>query len=246
MTFEKTEGEGGIILSINAFTNETISDSLRELDILIDSDPQKITNKELFQNVNNILVKRGFMLLSNHLMIENRQDVILSIWINFHLNNFIYDTKSFLDSVAVTLNQYYQIGFSKGDIELSSDRFLNELQKKNSSLFNQIKNHKKWIDEVVDWRDKLIHRFTTLIAHISNDPPVGNLSDDSIKQLPVKMPIKPLPLLDVLSKTDKIKKEHGEAFQDPIDFCRNWLQCSKTIMEIVVNSLVIDLKAKTK
>jgi hypothetical protein len=89
----------------------------------------------------------------------------------------IYASKSFLDSIAMTLNHVYALKLKRGNIDLKECLSLKRLQEtetesQTSLLIEQeIRSRKDWILQVVEWRDPLIHRSITSISH-SEDPHV--------------------------------------------------------------------------
>ena len=64
---------------------------------------------------------------------------------------------SFLDSIAITLNYAYNLGLAGGEIDLNKSSFIKKIEEKHASLsvIREIKNMKKWINNVVKWRDEL-------------------------------------------------------------------------------------------
>ena len=82
------------------------------------SDPNYDNNMILL--IINVINKFGFVLMSRDNIIEQdgKRDLHLQVTLQYDLNNFITYTKSTLDSIAIVLNEVYQIGRTKGDIDL--------------------------------------------------------------------------------------------------------------------------------
>ena len=78
--------------------------------------------------------------------------------------NFIYDTKAFLDAIAVTINDAYKIGLRSGEIDLKLKNFVDKVVKIKPSLGNALRKHQSWIKEVTQWRDALVHKYSTPVA----------------------------------------------------------------------------------
>ena len=190
-----------------------------------------ILDTNLANFLHDILLKLGFMCLAKDNLMKTKlteQDLIQN---HYDFHNFVYDTKALLDSISMMLNHFYKLGSKGGTIDLSKDTFLNELDKKNSVLFEQIKKQKKWINEVVDWRLKLIHRLSTLVAPFktANDPP-GKVS--------LMVTTQPEPLFSLKKFVD-----NGGKSQEVIPLCQEWIKESEIIFENICESLIRDFKS---
>ena len=124
---------------------------------------QEKENVKTDEQVNHILKKLGYMMLAKDCLTKPNVTHIPSIWHDFIFNNFVYDTKAFLDSVAVVLNELLLLDAKSSDIDLGKESFLNKISAKNETLANNIRSQKKWIKDVVMWRTNLIHRLTTVV-----------------------------------------------------------------------------------
>lgn len=191
---------------------------------------------ELTRHIVNMLVKLGFMLLAydtiHHLNGKSKHPA-MKIQVEYHLYNFIYYTKSFLDSVAVTLNHTYNLGLEKGEIDLNKEKFIKALEARCDEtlmIVMEVRREGRWINNVVQWRDTLIHRYVTSIVHYG-DP---DITLDFI----IKMPREPVKLFDS-QEMKKLTMKYGTPMQDIHPFCEEWVKKSKTLLETVGNNLLI-------
>ena len=205
-------------------------------------------DRVLVTHLNDTLIKLGFMMLARDCIERYTSPTkILSVWINYNINNFIYDTKAFLDSIAITLNYFYNLNFHGGEIDLHKGSFLSALEKNNLELSKFIRKNQNWIEVVTDWRLKLIHRNSLLVVPVG---PLGhNPSDEKItegfKKNPIMMPMEPISTFEFGKKTsEKLKKKYGKDFQEILPFCDEWLSNAKTIIETICQHISNDFKPK--
>lgn len=177
-----------------------------------------------------MIVKLGFMPLARDYIKEiNGTSKHSYIWVNYHFNNFVFASKSFLDSVAITLNNEYKLEYSGGGIELSKGGFVDTLAKKNDKIAVLIKSENKWIGDVVKWRTALIHRMSAAVMPMYGDPgPNGNHS--------AHIPMEPFALFDIPSY-QQTKLKHGKLGQDILPFCQDWIGKSQKLFETVCTEI---------
>jgi len=201
-----------------------------------------IKNGPLFSQINDMLVKIGFLLFSKDAISKiDYKDPLCQPYYSYYLSNFIYDCKAFLDSVAVTLNDFYKMGFSKGDIDLQKGNFLDRLADDSTLLSTEIKKQSPWISEVVKWRDDIIHRFSIVVAPYKEKagPPT---KEDDPNDIPMMMLVEPRPLHQMFNSTKTLRETHGKIMMEIIPFCDKWINQSKTLFEKTCDSIIKDLK----
>src|SRR3989344_788821 len=180
---------------------------------------------DLISLTNNMIIKIGFMLLAKEYLRKNKKRRNNHIIGTYHIFNFIYDTKAFLDAVSMLLNQYYRLGYSKGNIDLKKESFLNSLNKKSPKLKNEIEKHHAWIKEVILWRESVIHRLSPIILTGTYD------KKGKFKEL-FHMPTLPKPFFDLESLTNSRKP----VYQEILIFCENWINHAKKIFEVTCDT----------
>jgi len=157
---------------------------------------------ELTRHLVNIFVKLGFMLLAKD-SIKDINGIYPNIraYVEYHLYSFVYSSKSFLDSIAIMLNYAYNLGLAGGEIDLNKSPFIKKIEEKHPSLLVllEIKNIKKWISDVVEWRDKLIHRCVMAVVPYGTAEEISDYS-------PVMMPLKPIRIFDHVQMSRLEKK----------------------------------------
>ena len=184
-------------------------------------------------NVNNVQTKFGFMLMARDALKETIKGK--QIPTHYHLSNFIFNSKAFLDAIAVTLNNFYHLEFVKGQIDISKDIFVNKLKTVNPNLADYLSKNKKWINIIIDWRDEIIHRKSLFIGYISPADKNGNPVD-----LTVKMPMEPINLFEGAPEMKRLEKKYGKSSQDIVEFCENWIDEGKKLVEIVYEKICSD------
>jgi hypothetical protein len=192
-------------------------------------------DNEMILLVTNVLNKFGFMFLSLDEITElnGRKEINLQVFLQYHLNNFIFYTKSTLDSIAIILNEVYNLGKSKGAIDLKWTQFVDDLirKKPRSSIALQIIHKKSWIKEVINWRDEINHRTFNVI---------GTRSDaEKQKDFTCKMSREPLNMLNYENIQKMAKKYGGGNFTQEISlFCNSWINNCSDLIETLGTELI--------
>lgn len=212
----------------------------------------EIKDPYLFGNINDILIKIGFIYFSRDLIkdiIENKptdhSDKIL-----YFLSNLIYSCKAFLDSIAALLNEFYNLNKSKGDIDLEKDKFLTGLKKVNLNIICNFEKEKliPWIKKVKRWRDAYIHRMSIIVARYGHgakaEPTEDELGNEGIKM--IKEPILFSKIIELITNYDPTKIRMGDLLQDILPFCNEWVNNATKILNIVLEDLATNLNKKNK
>lgn len=186
----------------------------------------------LADHVENMVTKLGFVLLSRDNIAQctpHNQTLM-----NYHVSHFIYDTKAFLDAISVVLNYFYYLQFITGDIDLKKGTFKNKLESVCPKLGQEITNQEKWIQEVIEWREAIIHRLTSPIIFY------GSGEDMKNNKLSIKMPVEPISLMELQQRFKELKQKYGKVEQEILPFCDRWIEESKKLFNLVCESLVKD------
>lgn len=195
-------------------------------------------------HIPDMVEKFGFMLLARDQIkaIGNSDQKV----VKYHCYNFIFHTKSFLDSISTFLNTEYNLGFKGGEIDLKHGKFITALKEKNSELVQKIDQLRNWISNVVEYRDALIHKHGLWICPATPEdfnPPVGN----SWSNLDIRIPWDPtMTIENYATKLEEVKKRYGEVMRPMNDLCKEWLDNSKEILELVLEDLDQRLTSVTK
>jgi hypothetical protein len=200
---------------------------------LTEDNVEKIIIKKgpIFENLNNTLVKVGFMLYARNTIEHiNGKDPIYYIFVNYHFCNFVIHTKAYLDAVAITLNNFYDCGYAGGDIDLKKAAFIRTLKKRRPKLANEFILRGGWIGEVVKWRDALVHRLVTPVI------PIGDKSPYESGDFKAKIQLKPVPLFGIAA-IRKSKRKYPRTDQDILPFCDRWISHAKVILEELCTDL---------
>ena len=153
----------------------------------------------LLSNLKDLVEKIGFMLLSADILKESISHHRSLMKLPFekrvkkfsndkyYLYNFIIYTKASLDSIAVTLNSFFDLGFKRGQIDLGKWVFVRKIENSLSDFKNFSKTSQDWIARIIEYRDAVIHqksidiypsgrRWTKMI-------PLHPLSDAELREL---------------------------------------------------------------
>lgn len=197
-------------------------------------------NPGLIEQIMDSYGKLGFLFLSrDYIRTVNGKIRGSHVYVYYHLYNFIYDCKSYLDSVAVMLNDFYSIGKTGGDVDFKHSSFRCKVIQKEPKLEKIIKKYEDWFVTVAYWRDNLIHRFSSPIGWSRNDislPSQEDLNKILEENPPVKMLVEPQPLLS--ANFAELKKKYGEAFREIDPFCKEWIDKACDFYDQVCNIIL--------
>jgi hypothetical protein len=185
-----------------------------------------VKDRKLVEHVIDSYGKLGFLFLSRDCISDVNGKVPLShMYVSYHLYNFVYDCKAFLDAVAVMLNDIYSIGRDGGDIDLKHCSFRADIMKAEPRLATTINRHKQWFLTVACWRDHLIHRGSTIVAPFRDSlylATQADLNELIAKKPKCRMLMEPVPYLS--PDMQRLKRKYGAATRDVDTFCAEWMQ----------------------
>lgn len=233
----------GISLFANSYLNtkqdEYLTGDIRRIETFIfphdkpvpDVHPILAEDVELFNHVNNMIVKFGFIIYSSECISELNGKPNGQVGVNYYFAHFVYDTRSFLDSVATALNHHFQLGYKQKAIDLEREVFRASVKTKARSLGMLLQKKQKWISDVKEWRDALIHRYSIPVMPQTILPPweSGNYT--------CRIPREPMPVLDLMSKAKDHQQKYGDSMQDIAPFCYDWTSNSKEIFDATCKSI---------
>lgn len=219
-------------------------EKLEKMLINEEADPQSFAKKiiyerqkdrKLVQQLIDSYGKLGFLFLSKDYIEKINGKVPLShMFVTYHLFNFIYDSKAFLDSVAVMLNDFYTIGKTDRHIDFKESSFRDAVVKKEPKLQRIIKEYESWFVTVASWRRDLIHRFSTIIApftSVESWPTEEELHRFALARC--VMPMEPRPYLS--PNFTKLKKKYGKEVREIEPFCEEWIDRARDLYDQVCN-----------
>jgi hypothetical protein len=191
-------------------------------------------DNEMILLITNVLNKFGFVLMARDNIInhDGNRDPNLQVVIQYELNNFITYTKSTLDSIAIVINEMYQIGRSNGGIDLKWGSFYNELCKINpkSLVASRMKTKRVWIKEVVNWRDQINHRTFNVIGQLTQ----RQVLDDYAYRI-AREPINML----IFGNYQYLSQKYGDGFTQTVStFCERWVNDCKDFVDTLGDELV--------
>lgn len=140
---------------------------------------------ELQWNLKDLAEKLGFIYLSRDLLYQKRRSGGQGGYKKYYFYNLIIYCKACLDTIAVTLNNHFDLGFRRGDIDLRKAPFLRKIEHNFVAFSNFRHNFGEWIEWIVDYRDALIHQKCIEILPIT--PKGHRKSVDGIPLFPLSM-----------------------------------------------------------
>lgn len=203
-------------------------DKLEEILIVKETDPSskyahKFVDIYLIEQIIDSYGKLGFLFYSRDRIQELNSKVQAShIYVHYYLYNFIYDCKTYLDSVAIMLNDFYDIGESGGRIDFYFGTYRNKIINKEPKLDRIIKVLEPWFILVYNWRRDLIHRFSSPVGwQLVKVPSVKEMDEYLERNPPVLMLVEPQPYLS--ANFPKLNKKYGTSFREIDPFCEEWI-----------------------
>ena len=122
--------------------------------------------------VEDIIDKFSFLFLARDQIAshESQLNPHKRFFVKYFVYTFVFMTKSFLDALAVFINELYQLGFSGGKIDFKKGGFLKNITNKDNELGNLLSKHQQFIRRVVEYRDNLIHRHGLYVGALPTVP----------------------------------------------------------------------------
>ena len=210
---------------------------LRELDHhLVTMDDWISPFKELGKYLLNATDKLGMVYYAKEQIVKLKKSKRPYMEARYHITNAIISSKACLDALATILNQVYGIGYRRGQIDFATARsdLLHQIGKVNRKLGSLLRKYERWINDITDYRDSVIHKIM-LVTH-----PIGPISDPSgliSKPISVKVPSRPL-------TTGYLEQEKVD-WLDAEDYCQRLIERLQTLIEIVCVDLLRLIKSKT-
>jgi hypothetical protein len=115
---------------------------------------------DLQSGLKDVTEKLGFVLLARDLMKQVRIQKMkhFGMYEKYHFYNFIIYSKATLDSIAITLNDFFGLGFAGGGIDFGKGNFVVKLESSFPKFQNLSRRYGKWIERIVSYRNVIIHQ----------------------------------------------------------------------------------------
>lgn len=198
--------------------------------------PEKIPTNSWEWNIrfyiSDLLEKLGFLYFARDQIknIENSRphwEPIGVMSVKYHVYNFIFDCKAFLDALAGLLNYHFNLGFREGSrLDFNKREFRQKLASTNAELSRAIEKHLEWIRELSDWRIKLIHRHGILVF-------------GPFTEYRYSLPKKPLRYTEYY-----VAQENGSQYC--VDFCRRYIEHAQKIFDVSCKAILKQLETALK
>lgn len=178
--------------------------------------------------IRNVIIMHGYMLLS--------KDLLYSKEFNKHFlqrycfNNFIFYTKACLDMLAVLIKQYCNLPFSGGQIDFKKSPFRDIVIDRKPHMKSTIRSLESWIDELVRYRDAIIHSEYLIFGTSGKDG---------------EFIVSPSPELGI-SFFDKVTPEVKIPYRKVSDIFESYVVNIQKILEMIFNDICMELKMAWK
>ena len=185
--------------------------------------------------VEDIIDKFSFLFLAKDQIAhyESQLNWHKRFFVKYFVYTFVFMTKSFLDALAVFINEIYQLGFRGGEIDFKRGKFLNRISAKNNELGALLSKQQQFIRRVVEYRNNLIHRHGLYVGAL---PTVPEELDDPkevdlfILKEPHYIPNDPNLLFDDIYGGKESEFIKISCFVD------DWIRESTQVFDIVLNN----------
>lgn len=194
--------------------------------------------------VEDIVEKFSFLLLARDQIatLENQTLPDKRFHIKYFSYTFVFMEKAFLDSIAIFINEIYELGFRGGKIDLKKGSFLWAVGDADAELGKAIDSKRNWLDYVVKYRDNLIHQHGLYIGPL---PTIPKNMDDPLEQSNYilqehsYMPVNPDDIEDKL-----IDRKEGE-FIKVTCLVDDWLKESFELFDMVLRSFAVKFELQS-
>ncbi len=123
-------------------------------------------DEELLWNLKDLTEKLGSVYLSKDLLFEPRESKGIGIYQKYYFYNTIVYTKACLDTIAVTINNFFKLGFVGGQIDFRKGSFVRVVETSfvKFKSFSQIYGY--WLHWIFMFRDALVHQKSIEIFNV--------------------------------------------------------------------------------
>lgn len=131
--------------------------------------------------VEDIVDKFSFLLLAKDAVLryEDTSDPEKRFFVKYFAYTYVFMSKSLLDSLAVFVNDLFQLEFSGGKIDFKLGRFVDALKRADAKLGSEVDRRQQWIAYVVKYRDSLIHKHALYVG------PLPTVPDDMVDPIEI-------------------------------------------------------------
>lgn len=207
---------------------------LRELDhYLVTMTSGTNPVKEVGKYLLNVTDKLGNIFYAKEKIDElNKQYPYNYIEIRYHITYAIISCKACFDGLATIINEVYDIGYSKGNIDLSTIRsnFLSKIEENNDLLGKKLKKYQNWINKITRYRDLVVHN---IMLH--TPPIMVKTISGTTRSLKCKIPSK---LVGISESAENIKWINAE------EFCQSLLDKLLELIQLICEDLLQLIKTK--
>ena len=229
------------VLFTNTYLGRFVNETPDYWDKLHDMIYGKGRLRKFASMVEDLVEKFSFLALARDQISEHekRRDREKLFFVKFHTYSYVYVTKSFLDACAVFLNESYGLKQRRSSIALNKTQLLNSLERVNSGLANQLREHMSWFQRVVQYRNNLIHRHGLYVGPVPTVP--ESITDPAavdryIMEQPTYMPNDPDFVTDLVY--DGIEGE----FIQVSALVDDWINASFEVFNLTLNSFTLSFE----
>lgn len=216
--------DNGLTIDIESYTRIAgyQPQILRDLDEVYQTN---LLGRKVPETLRNVILMHGYMLLSKDLFYS--KGFHKHVFQRYLFNNFIFYTKACLDMLAVLIKQYLRLPFSGGNIDFKRKKFRDNVIEAKPHMKAVIHSLENWIDEVVKYRDSIIHSEYLILGTRESDQ---------------ELIVTPNPELG-LSFFDNIQPGRKIPYKKVDDIFDSYVANTQKILELIFNDICTEFKA---
>lgn len=184
--------------------------------------------------------KLGYMLYAEKSIKEIDSKIkYYDLVIQYHVSNFIFNCKAFLDSISNAIYHAFDLDIKKDvNIDITRPEFIRKLIKKNSRIADKIKHFLDWAKYIVAYRTALIHKYRFFSFSV-------NLTFTKLEIL--REPTSPFIQFDktrFYEFSNNLEKKYGSSTIKVDVFCREQLDNAKRLFENIISEFLEEIHLK--
>lgn len=195
---------------------------------------------DVLEDVRDAYEKLGYMFYASKSIKElDHKTPYYVLVIQYHVSNFIFYCKAFLDSISNAIFHAFDLDIQKPvNIDITRQEFIYKLNNENSRIADRIKQFLDWANYLVEYRMALIHKYSL----------IGLSEDPTSKKIEIlREPASPFTILDKTSLDEfsrELEKKYGSSTIKVDDFCREQIEHSKRLFETIISEFLKEINQK--
>jgi len=179
----------------------------------------------LWDHLKDFTEKIGFQHFSRDNLMSHIRERSHGGVLKYYFYNFVIYTKACLDSIACTLNAFFNFGFTRGSIDFGRAPFVGRVECLPSFQGFQSK-YGRWIERLTEYRIAIIHRKSVDVY-------------PEVRSTKVKIPVRALSHEELCGLEELLCGERGDNEKRSIEESMRQISLGTFLRENIENTLVI-------